>query len=72
VPLSILDPTEKLDTFAALNVPELRTALELHRIYLKDRKMTSVQANFMEMVQPNTTWASGSPIVSESLAFASD
>ena len=72
VPLSILDPTEKLDTFAALNVPELRTALELHRIYLKDRKMTSVQANFMEIVQPQTAWGSSNSIASESLAFASD
>ena len=72
VPISILDPTEKMNTFAVLNVPELSSTLELHRVYLKDRKMTAVQTNFMQMIQPSVAWVSGNSIASESLAFASD
>ena len=72
VPLSILDPDEKVNAFAVLNVPDLHSTLELHRIYLKGRKMTAVQANFMQMVQPSAAWVSGNSIASESLAFASD
>jgi DNA-binding transcriptional LysR family regulator len=72
VPLSALDQNEKLNKFSVLNVPDMRGVLELNRIYLKGRKMTAVQENFMQMVQPSTAWISGNSITSESLAFASD
>ena len=72
VPLSILDADEKVNTFAVLNIPDLCSTLELRRIYRKDRKMTAVQAKFMQIVQPSAAWVSGNSIVSESLAFASD
>jgi len=72
VPLSTLDQNEKLNTFSVLNVPDVRGVLKLNRIYLKGRKLTVVQENFMQMVQPSTAWISGNSITSESLAFASD
>ena len=72
VPLSILDSSEKLDAYAALNAPHLRSSLDLHRINLKNRKMTSFQENFMEMVRPSEAWAPGNSVPSQSLAFASD
>ncbi len=55
-----------------LNAPDLRSSLELHRINLKNRKMTSFQENFMEMVRPSEAWAPGNSVPGQSLAFASD
>jgi DNA-binding transcriptional LysR family regulator len=72
VPLSILDSSEKSDAYATLNAPDLRSSLELHRINLKNRKMTSFQENFMEMVRPSEAWAPRNSVPGQSLAFASD
>ena len=55
-----------------LNAPDLRSSLALHRINLKNRKMTSFQENFMEMVRPSEAWAAGNSVPGQSLAFASD
>jgi len=40
-----------------LDIPELDATIQLQLIYLKDKKMTTSQSAFMEIVSPRVTEA---------------
>lgn len=45
------------DLLKVLDVPEMKATIQLHLIYLRDKKMTTSQSAFMEIVAPRTTSA---------------